>query len=85
MTSEQPGVVIRGLVTKQGSAWLVSLFLVNEQAPQDRLRDEAWLFQVKLAAWVPPRDEPEGGPLFVGRRTVLGSFADSRPTRSMSI
>src|SRR2546426_873437 len=70
--------VIRGLVTRQGPAWLVSLFLVNGQEPQDRLRDEAWLFQAKLAAWVPTRDDPRGAPLFVGRRTVLGSFADAR-------
>lgn len=78
VTSEQPDVVIRGLITRQGRAWLVSVFLVNEQEQQDRLRDEAWLFQVHLAAWVPTTAAPAGAPLFVGRRTVLDSFADAR-------
>jgi len=78
VTAEQSGVVIRGLVTKQGVAWLVSLFLVNEQEKQDRLRDEAWLFQAHLAAWVPTHAERDGAPRFIGRRTVLGNFADAR-------
>jgi hypothetical protein len=78
VTADQPDVVVRGLITRQGDAWLASLFLVNEQEPQDRLRDEAWLFQAKLAAWAPSRDHVDGGPLFVGRRTVLGSFAEAR-------
>lgn len=78
VTDEQPGVVIRGLITKQSPAWLVSLFLVNEQEKQDRLRDEAWLFQAHLAASVPTQSNPTGAPVFIGRRTVLGSFADAR-------
>lgn len=67
-----PAVVVRGIVSKRERGSLVSLFLVNEQEQPSQNKDEAWLFQAKLTAWAPTSEHPEGAPIFVGRRTVLG-------------
>ena len=57
---DQPEVVIRGRVRKTDDGdWIVTLFLVNEQPVPERLKDEAWLFQVELAV-----EDAERRPVF---------------------
>ena len=46
--------------------WLVTVFLVNEQTPPKLNKDEAWLFQARLAV-----QAPDGAPVFVGRAEAL--------------
>lgn len=46
--AEQSQVQVRGLCRQRDGAWLVTLFLVNEQEEPDSNRDEAWLFQPEL-------------------------------------
>ena len=45
-------VVVSGIVRVQNGATVVTLFLVNEQKEQSKLRDEQWLFQVELSVAV---------------------------------
>lgn len=67
--ADQPEVVVRGRARPHNGAWLVSLFLENQQPqPQGRAAG-SWLFQVELSAAAPgdaevflPRpDKPSGG------------------------
>jgi hypothetical protein len=59
-------VVIRGRVRRAEHAWLVTLFLVNQQkAPETRI-DEGWLFQASLSV-----ADPDGAAIFLDRRTAL--------------
>ncbi len=46
------GVVVSGIVRSHEDSTVVTLFLVNEQEEQARLRDEQWLFQVDLSVAV---------------------------------
>ncbi|MBI3271500.1 MAG: helicase [Planctomycetes bacterium] len=57
--TEQPEVVVRGVARKNSGDWIVTLFLVNGQTEQKRLRDEKWLFQVELLV-----EAPHGEPVF---------------------
>ncbi len=66
--AEQPDVIVRGKATRLAHGWLVSLFLVNDQLPPDRNKDEAWLYQVSMAV-----ESPDGAPVFCGRSDVLGN------------
>jgi hypothetical protein len=61
-----PGVRLRGRAARRHGAWLVSLFLVNEQSSPKFNKDEAWLFQPELAV-----EAVEGSAVFVGRREAL--------------
>ena len=47
---DQPEVIIRGRVRRDGDDWMVTAFLVNAQEEEGKRRDEAWLFQVQLGA-----------------------------------
>jgi len=47
---EQPAVIVRGRVRRNGGDWMVTAFLVNSQEEEGKRRDETWLFQVQLAA-----------------------------------
>lgn len=47
---EQPEVVIRGRIRRNGDDWMVTAFLVNAQKEEGKRRDEVWLFQVQLLA-----------------------------------
>ena len=69
--SEHPGVLLQGEVTRQGDAWLVSLFMVNAQ--ESDKRDSTWLFQAGFE--VTGTGDPVSNPVFVGRSQVLGSEA----------
>lgn len=64
--NEAPGVRLRGRAAKREGAWLVSLFLVNEQSAPRVNKDEAWLFQPVLSV-----EAVDGTPIFVGRREAL--------------
>ena len=58
-------VVLQGKMRRTSRGWLVTLFLVNQTPEQEWRKDEAWVFQPKLAvtdAALPPR------PIFVHRR-----------------
>ncbi|HHK41489.1 MAG TPA: helicase, partial [Planctomycetaceae bacterium] len=68
--SENPDVVITGVVRQTDSDWLVTLFLVNQQVEPDENKDAAWLFQPELEVSAPdgtavfrrrPTFEAEGG------------------------
>src|SRR5690606_14328122 len=64
--NEAPGVRLRGRAARRDGAWLVSLFLVNEQAAPKVNKDEAWLFQPVLSV-----EAVDGAAVFVGRREAL--------------
>jgi hypothetical protein len=60
-----PSVVVQGRMRQTPRGWVVTVFLVNTQPAQERKKDEAWVFQPKVAvldAAVPPQ------PIFVQRR-----------------
>lgn len=63
--SEQPDVVVKGLVRRTDDTWTVTLFLVNEQREPEQRRDEAWLFQPELSV-----EAEDGSPIFQQRPTV---------------
>lgn len=63
--SEQPDVVVKGLVRHTDGIWSVTLFLVNEQREPEQRRDEAWLFQPELSV-----DASDGSSIFQQRPTV---------------
>lgn len=63
--SADPSVLVQGRVRHTPRGWVVTVFLVNTQPEQERKKDEAWVFQPKIAvidAGVPPQ------PIFVQRR-----------------
>jgi hypothetical protein len=64
--NEAPGVKLRGRAARRDGAWLVSLFLVNEQSAPRVNKDEAWLFQPALSV-----EAVDGSPVFVGRGEAL--------------
>ncbi|HEX9819186.1 MAG TPA: hypothetical protein VGD07_06195 [Methylomirabilota bacterium] len=48
ITADYPDVHVQGRVRRQGSEWIMTLFLVNGQEEQKRRKDEAWLFQPEI-------------------------------------
>lgn len=63
------GVVLRGRIAATGSGpWLVTVFLVNEQAQVKTNKDARWLFQARLELAA-----PDGQAVFLGREAVLPS------------
>lgn len=64
--NEAPGVRLHGRAARRDAAWLVSLFLVNEQSSPKVNKDEAWLFQPELRV-----EAVDGSTVFVGRREAL--------------
>lgn len=63
---DAPEVFVRGRVMRIGDHRVVDLFLVNDQEQPERNRDEAWLFQAKLAVSGIDREAA-----FVGRSAAL--------------
>ena len=57
---------LHGRAARRDGAWLVSLFLVNEQSSPKVNKDEAWLFQPELRV-----EAVDGSAVFVGRREAL--------------
>lgn len=47
---EQPEIMIEGKAQRHDGGWLVSLFLVNNQAWPKSRRSERWIFQARLSA-----------------------------------
>jgi len=76
----QPGVVVRGRVSKRDGFSLISVFLVNEQEAIDRNSDEQWLFQAGFSLAAPIGEGSRPVAAFVGREVAIPSergFADS--------
>lgn len=75
--AECPDVVVRGRARRDGDDWVVSLFLVNGQAPPKRGsregRDSVWLFQARLEI-----AGPDGGPVFVCRQARPAGHGSTR-------
>ena len=66
VTDEQPEVRIEGRMRKQGSDWIVTLFLVNGQNEPKKIKDEAWLFQAQLIV-----ESADGKPVFCKRHSLV--------------
>ncbi|MGE3834538.1 MAG: DISARM system helicase DrmA [Acidimicrobiia bacterium] len=64
--SNQPEVVVRGRVRRNGGLWIVTAFLVNGQAEASGEKDAVWLFQAGLAA-----SDPRGASVF--RRSLIAA------------
>ncbi len=47
-SDEQPDVQVRGAIRKRDNQWIITLFLINGQIEQEKLRDEMWVFQPEL-------------------------------------
>ena len=70
VTAEQPDVVVRGRAGPTAAGgWLITVFLINEQTPPKLNRDEAWLFQARLAL-----QSPDDAPVFVGRGEAISAI-----------
>jgi hypothetical protein len=76
---DAPEAYVRGRVLRIGDHRIVDLFLVNDQETPERNRDEAWLFQAKLAV-----SGVEDRAVFVGRAAALG-HAGPRDTDERSL
>jgi hypothetical protein len=75
--TDAPGVVVRGRARRAARAWVVSLFLVNEQAIPKTRQDEAWLFQVEMHL-----EGPRGAGGFLGRHLAVdGVHNEADPER----
>lgn len=61
----QPEVLLTGRIRKHhdGSCWIVSLFLDNQQTQIERNKSEQWLFQAEFSVTA-----PDGAPIFLSRR-----------------
>lgn len=62
---DQPLIIIHGRMRKTQDGWIVTIFLVNKQEEQKKLKDETWLFQPKITVI-----DPEGRPIFMQRRSL---------------
>lgn len=69
--TEQPEVIVRGIVRRAATAWIVTLFLVNGQAEPEKLRDAAWIFQPELRV-----ESPDGSAIFRQRTLTHPGVAD---------
>ncbi len=75
-----PDVHVRGVVRQANGAWIVTLWLVNDQVEPERLRDSAWLFQPELRV-----EAPDGAAIFRRRAHLRpGGATRSRPARTAS-
>jgi hypothetical protein len=69
---EQPEIYIQGIIRERDDHWSVTVFLINGQEEQETRKDEAWIFQPKVAV-----DSPDGSPIFHRRPSRRrGSTAD---------
>ncbi len=61
----QSDVLLTGRIRKHhdGSCWIVSLFLDNQQSQIERNKSEQWLFQAEFSVTA-----PDGAPIFLSRR-----------------
>lgn len=81
LTPDQPEVVVRGRARKQGGSWLVTLFLVNGQA-DDQRGPARWIFQAELS--VTAEDD---APVFLRRvvRAMGGDRADQAERQRLAM
>ncbi|MEI8165364.1 MAG: hypothetical protein WCG26_03260, partial [Chloroflexales bacterium] len=68
---EQPEVMVRGIIRRPTTAWIVTLFLVNTQVEPEKLRDSAWIFQPELRV-----EAPDGQALFTARNAATPQRRD---------
>lgn len=80
VVADQPEVVIKGRCKKTTNAWLIDLFLVNEQDTPKFNRDEAWLFQPQLAV-----SAPDGSPVFIGRQEAAPGIPGARDPEDQAL
>jgi len=80
VVADQPEVVVKGRCKKTPNAWLIDLFLVNEQDTPKRNRDEAWLFQPQLSV-----SAPDGSPVFIGRQEAAPGIPGSRDPEDQAL
>lgn len=64
--AEHPQVIVRGRARRHGKAWLVTIFLVNEQPALRESIDQQWLFQASLSV-----SDKNSRPIFLERLAVL--------------
>ena len=62
---DQPLIVIQGRIRKTQGGWIMTVFLVNQQEEQKKLKDEAWVFQPKISVL-----DPDGRAIFIQRRSL---------------
>jgi hypothetical protein len=67
-----PDVHVRGVVRQANGAWIVTLWLVNDQVEPERLRDSAWLFQPELRV-----EAPDGAAIFRRRAHLRPGGGDA--------
>lgn len=68
----QSAVVLHGEARRRDDRWVVTLFLVNEQAMPDRYKAQAWLFQAELTV-----EGPSRRPVFLGRVSSVDDTAST--------
>lgn len=71
---DHPDVVLQGRARKVGGDWVVTLFLVNQQAARKQKRDEAWVFQPKIRV-----RGINNEPIFVQRKALKGDLSKLDP------
>jgi hypothetical protein len=79
-SSDFPDVTVQGAVRRQGTDWIVTLFLVNGQEEPKTLKDQAWLFQPELIV-----TGPDHAPIFRKRMDVGESARPDPETRAMAM
>ncbi|MGD9933833.1 MAG: DISARM system helicase DrmA [Dehalococcoidia bacterium] len=80
VVTDQPDVVVKGRCKKTASAWLIDLFLVNQQDTPKKNRDEAWLFQPRLSVMA-----TDGSPVFIGRHEAVPGLPGSRDPEDQAL
>lgn len=66
---EQPEVIVRGIVRRTDMAWIVTLFLINQQIEPEKGREPTWIFQPSLQV-----DAPDGSAIFRQRPSMLPDY-----------
>lgn len=71
---DQPLVVIQGRIRKTRDGWIVTVFLVNQQEEQKKLKDEVWVFQPRITVL-----DPDGRAIFIQRRSLATDLGKLDP------
>lgn len=73
-SSGQSLVIVHGRMRKTKDGWIVTVFLINQQEEQKKLKDEPWVFQPKIAVL-----DPGGKPIFIQRRSLATDLGKLDP------
>jgi hypothetical protein len=71
---DHPQVVVHGRMRKTRDGWIVTVFLINQQEEQKKLKDEPWLFQPQISVLA-----PDGKPIFIQRRSLAADLGKLDP------